>query len=224
MARENSLAGAEPAAGQSPHDPRSHDPVPSDEHPNGQPFSLRSIIRPAMFVPETKTVRELLTDLLANRVHIAIVADEYGGTAGLVTIEDIVEEVFGEIQDEYETTEDEPPSILIDSKAGTAEIDARASIDDANDELEPLGVQLPEDEDYETVGGYVVTRLGRIPVQGETLQEGPALITVMESEPTRVTRVRVEVEGYTPAPEPETQTTPQPQTTPPTDGDQPPSD
>ena len=156
-------------------------------------FSLRAILREAHFVPETKTVRELLAELLRKRVHIAMVADEYGGTAGLVTIEDIVEEVFGEIQDEYEGPDDQPPGVTIDTQKREALIDARAAIDDANDELEALGVSLPESEEYETVGGYVVTALGRIPEVGETLVQGRALITVLEAEPTRVNRLKLQV-------------------------------
>ena len=156
-------------------------------------FDLRSLLREANFVPETKTVRELLAELLAKRVHIAIVADEYGGTAGLVTIEDIVEEVFGEIQDEYEKPDDEPPGVSINVEKREAEIDARADIDDVNDELEAIGVSLPESEEYETVAGYIVTALGRIPVKGDTLTHGGTVITVLEAEATRVNRVRLVV-------------------------------
>ena len=157
-------------------------------------FDLRALLREASFVPETKTVRELLAELLRKRVHIAIVADEYGGTAGLVTIEDIVEEVFGEIQDEYEGPDDQPPQINIDTKKREAQIDARADIDDVNDELETLGVALPESEEYETVGGYIVTALGRIPQKGDTLTHDRALITVLEAEPTRVNRIKLVVQ------------------------------
>jgi magnesium and cobalt exporter, CNNM family len=156
-------------------------------------FDLRALLREASFVPETKTVRELLAELLRKRVHIAIVADEYGGTAGLVTIEDIVEEVFGEIQDEYEGPDDEPPGVSIDTEKREAQIDARADIDDVNDELEALGVALPESEEYETVGGYIVTALGRIPEKGDTLTHNHAVITVLDAEPTRVNRIRLVV-------------------------------
>ena len=126
-----------------------------------------------------------------------MVADEYGGTAGLVTIEDIVEEVFGEIQDEYEKPDDEPPGVSINIEKREAEIDARADIDDVNDELEAIGVSLPESEEYETVGGYIVTALGRIPEKGDTLTHGGAIITVFEAEPTRVNRVKLVVQDTT---------------------------
>jgi len=167
----------------------------ADDRENGSrhPFSLREIVREAVFVPETKTVRELLVELLARRVHIAMVADEYGGTAGLVTIEDIVEEVFGEIQDEYESPDEAQPGVTLNSETREADIDARAYIDDANDELEPLGVALPESEEYDTVGGFVVTALGRIPDEGETLHIGGAVMTVLDAQPTRVIKLRLAV-------------------------------
>lgn len=159
----------------------------------GRTFDLKALLRPAMYVPETKTVRELLSELLAKRVHIAVVADEFGGTAGLVTIEDIVEEVFGDIQDEYEEPEPQSDDVKIDEPQKSAEIDARAYIDDVNPRLQSLGLQLPESEDYDTVGGFVTVTLGRIPTPGETLRREAMLVTVLEAEPTRVTRVRVQV-------------------------------
>jgi CBS domain containing-hemolysin-like protein len=164
---------------------------------SGKPFELRSILRPALFVPETKTIRELLAELIDKKVHVAMVADEYGGTSGMVTLEDIVEEVFGEIQDEYELPEDDVPQIVVSEQ--DAELDARAYIGDANAALAPLGLRLPQGEDYDTVGGLVVTTLGRIPAIGETMsiersEDGtsPGIeIAVLESEPTRVIRVRM---------------------------------
>ena len=160
---------------------------------HGKPFDLRAILRPAIFVPETKTIRELLGELMTRKVHIAMVADEYGGTSGIVTFEDIIEEVFGEIRDEYEIEEDEGEEVVVHADTRTADIDARTRIDVASDALRPLGVELPASEDYDTVGGLVVTTLGRIPAAGETLQVGAARITVTKAGPTRVDRVRVEV-------------------------------
>jgi putative hemolysin len=166
----------------------------------GRTFDLRSLLRPALFVPETKTVRELLRELLAKRVHIAIVADEFGGTAGLVTFEDIVEELVGDIQDEYEHAPEVTTGVVVDRTGRTATIDARTYIDDANDELGVLGIELPESEDYDTVGGYVTVTLGRIPPAGEVIEREGVRLTVLEAEPTRVVRVRLDVLGETLAP------------------------
>ena len=158
---------------------------------NGKPFILSEVIRDPTFVPETKTVRELLAQLLAAQVHIAIILDEYGGNSGLVTMEDIVEEIFGEIQDEYENPDDYPGSVELDTSAKSAVIDARTEIDDANDELEAIGIELPESDDYDTVSGFVNTTLGRIPESGEAIELPAMRIEILEAEPTRVVRVRI---------------------------------
>jgi putative hemolysin len=169
----------------------------------GKGFDLRALLRPAVFVPESKTLRELLGELLAKRVHIAIVADEYGGTSGLVTIEDIVEEVFGEIQDEYERPEEDASTIRIAPGSSFAEFDARIYLADANDALEQLDVELPESEDYDTVGGFITATLGRIPTAGEVLRIDGAQITVIAAEATRVGRIRIESTKNMPEPTPE---------------------
>lgn len=155
------------------------------------PFRLDRILRQAVFVPETKTVRQLMAELLAQKVHIAMVIDEYGGTAGLVTFEDIVEEIFGEIQDEYEESSPPLPEVVLDDSSRSATIDARIHVDDANDMLEPIRLQIPDAEDYDTVGGFVTVRLGRIPAAGETFVADRLVVEVLEAEPTRVIRVRV---------------------------------
>jgi len=156
-------------------------------------FRLRSILREALFVPETKTVRELLAELIGKKLHIAMVADEYGGTSGLVTLEDIVEEVFGEIWDEYEQAEEqEAPSAEVDRDRRVAEADARMEIDALNHALEGIGLEAPEGEEYDTLAGFVLTTLGRIPDAGESFRHDGLLITVLEAEPTRVVRVRIE--------------------------------
>ena len=157
---------------------------------NGKPFVLSELLREPSFVPETKTVRELLTQLLADQVHIAIILDEYGGTSGLVTMEDIVEEIFGEIQDEYEDPE-EAAGVEINQEGTAADIDARTEIDDANDELELLNIELPESDDYDTVAGFINTLLGRIPEQGESFDHESLHYEILEAEPTRVIRLRI---------------------------------
>jgi len=162
----------------------------------GGGFDLRAILRPAMLVPESKTIRALAEEFVEKKVHVAIVADEYGGTAGIVSLEDIVEEVFGEIQDEYEKAEDEPPRIDVSVGESMAEIDARAYIGDVNKALEPLGVDLPESDEYDTLGGYVLSTMGRIPAQNESFEQlapdgSRIIVTVLEATPTRVVLVRV---------------------------------
>ncbi len=166
---------------------------------SGRMFDLRSSLRTALYVPESKTIRDLLEEMLSKRVHIAIVLDEYGGTAGVVTLEDIVEEFFGDVQDEYEKPED-TPGTKTDEVRKFAELDARAYIADANAALEPLGLAIPESEDYGTVGGFITVALGRIPETAErlTLENTGMLVTVLEAEPTRLVRVRIEAAPATP--------------------------
>jgi len=158
-------------------------------------FNLRKMLREVRFVPDTKRLDELLTEFQRDKVHLAIVLDEYGGTAGLVTIEDVLEEIVGEIYDEYEPETDTPPEIRVIPEERAAVIDARAHVDDVNDELEALGCEVPEHEDYETIGGYVVTSLGHIPVAGESFRHNGFIITVLEAEPTRVSQIRLELTG-----------------------------
>jgi CBS domain containing-hemolysin-like protein len=121
-------------------------------------------MRPAHFVPDSKPVDALLAEMQAMRQHVAIVVDEYGGTAGLVTIEDIVEEIVGEITDEYDEHEVQP-EVLPD---GTARVPARFPIDDL-DEL--VGISL-DDEDVDSVGGLMAKRLGRVPIAGSVVEVG----------------------------------------------------
>jgi CBS domain containing-hemolysin-like protein len=122
---------------------------------------VSSLARPPLFVPEQKKVAELLREMQQKRVHMAIVVDEYGGTAGLVTIEDLIEEIVGEIVDEYD--QEEPLVEPVDEN--TIRVDAKMPIDDVN---EMLGVELPHDE-WDTVGGLVFGLTGTVPVPGETV-------------------------------------------------------
>jgi len=160
---------------------------------DAETFDMRSSLREARFVPETKRLDELLAEFQRDKVHLAIVLDEYGGTAGLVTIEDVIEEIVGEIYDEYEPETDTPPEIRVIPSERAAVIDARAYIDDVNDRLEALGAELPEHEDYDTLGGYVTSSLGHIPIAGESFRHNGFLVTVLEAEPTRVSQVRIEI-------------------------------
>lgn len=156
-------------------------------------FELRKVLRPTIFVPESKLISELLVELQTKKVHLAIVIDEYGGTTGLITVEDLIEEIVGEIQDEHEPEHETLPTIVVDQVTRSAEIEARAYIEDANDELETIGIELPEAEDYDTVGGFIITTLGHIPVVDERIQQNGWAITVLEAEPTRVQKIRIEV-------------------------------
>ena len=151
------------------------------------PFDLTAVMRKVMFIPESKAVRELLREFQKQKVHIAVVLDEYGGTAGLVTIEDILEELVGEITDEYETA---PPAELKRIDEHTVEVDARMRIDDLNDQLH---IELPEDGDYETIGGFVFSTFGKIPSVGEHCAHDNVGIQVIGAEPRRVTRLRLEI-------------------------------
>ncbi len=158
-------------------------------------FRLRPILRKPVWAPETKPLMDMLYELRARKVHIAVVLDEYGGTTGLVSFEDILEEIVGEIQDEYEHHEEALPEIRVDAVRRSAEIDARANIDDANESLGEIGVELPESEEYDTVGGWVLATLGHIPAKGESFASDGVRVTVLEAEATRVTRVLVESRG-----------------------------
>ena len=156
------------------------------------PFDLRQVTREPWMVPETKLVGELLGEFKARKVHMAILLDEYGGTAGLISIEDILEVLVGEIQDEYEPTTDEPTITPLDE--WTADVDGRVHMDDLNDQL---GLDLPENEDYDTVGGFVFSKLGHIPETGETFVFENLKLTITDAERTKVNRVRVERQGPT---------------------------
>jgi len=156
-------------------------------NPVGQAsITIRQLMRTPLFVPSTKPLRDLLKELRNQRVHMAIVLDEYGGTSGLVTTEDIIEEIVGEIVDEYER---HPAAELKRIDARVVEVDARMDIPDLNRELD---LSLPEDQDYHTIGGFVTTELGYIPSQGERLETHSLLITVLESEPRRVKKLPIQ--------------------------------
>ena len=156
-------------------------------HSDDAPFSLTSMMRDVYFIPESKLVRDLLREFQARKLHLAVVLDEYGGTAGLVTIEDILEELVGEILDEYETA---TPAELVKIDEHTVEVDARMHIDNLNDELH---LELPEDEDYETIGGFVFSAMGRIPKVGEGCVHKNVGIHVIAAEPRRILRLRLNI-------------------------------
>jgi len=151
----------------------------------GEPFDLAATMRKPFFVPETKAISDLLEEFRMQKVHMAIVLDEYGGTAGLVTIEDLIEEIVGEISDEFEAPE---PEVFQRIDESTVEVDARMYIDDLNDEMP---IDLPEEEDYDTVGGFVFSTLGYIPAAGEEFAYERATFTILQAEQRRINRIRI---------------------------------
>jgi magnesium and cobalt transporter len=126
-------------------------------------FNVREMLRPAVFVPEAKRLNVLLKEFRANRNHIAIVVDEYGGVSGLITIEDVIEQIVGDIEDEYDFDETED-NILLD-RSGRYRVKAVTEVGDFNNYF---GTNF-SDEDFDTVGGLVVARFGRLPKRGESI-------------------------------------------------------
>jgi len=157
------------------------------------PKQLRDVARTAFFVPESKRLDDLLTDMRKQRVHMAIVVDEYGGTAGLVTIEDLLEEIVGEIEDEYDRVEQNVVRISDDE----ALLDGRVSIDELNELFETK----VDNADYDTVGGCVFHHLGRVPAVGDAVETGGVKLTVLSVDGHRIKRLRVT--RLEPAPEDE---------------------
>jgi putative hemolysin len=147
--------------------------------------TVRPFLRPAQFVPETKKVDELLREMQKDKVHIAIVVDEYGGTAGLVTIEDLVEEIVGEIRDEYDVERE----LVLPVSENEAVMDARVPFSEVQ---ETFGIDSPEGVDeFDTLGGFVTHELGRLPKVGETVKSNGVKFVVESVDGRRVGRVRV---------------------------------
>jgi putative hemolysin len=148
-------------------------------------FDLAAVMRPIHYTPQAKKVDELLHQMQSEKVHMMIVMDEYGGTAGLVTLEDLLEEIVGEIRDEYDLAEEEPIAVVNDREAV---VDASYSMAELNDRLD-LG--LEESEDYDSVGGYVYATLGHVPEAGATFDSGPVHWTVEKVSGRRIVKVRL---------------------------------
>jgi CBS domain containing-hemolysin-like protein len=150
------------------------------------PPPLRSLLRTPVFVPESMSVDDLLHELQRRKVHIAIVLDEYGGTAGLVTIEDLLEEIVGEIQDEYD--EEEP--MIVRLSDDEARVDGRAAVDDLAALFE-TPVPLEDDDEYDTVGGLIYHRIGGVPKPGDQVSLDGLTLTVESTDGRRVSKVLV---------------------------------
>jgi magnesium and cobalt transporter len=152
-------------------------------------FDINSVLREILYVPPSMKVLDLLVEMRAKRMHMALVVDEYGGTDGLVTMEDLMEEIVGEIEDEHDEIEEEEIKVISD---GILEVNARVSVEDLE---RRLGVKLTvniEDEDFDTVGGLIFFMLGHIPVIGETISHPSGYdFEILEAEPRRIKKLLV---------------------------------
>ncbi len=151
-----------------------------------EPPSLRTLLRTPVFVPESMSVDDLLHELQRRKVHLAIVLDEYGGTAGLVTIEDLLEEIVGEIQDEYDVEE----PMIVKLSDDEARVDGRADVDDLS-KLFDMPIALEDDDEYDTVGGLIYHRIGGVPKPGDQISVDGLTLTVETTDGRRVGKVLV---------------------------------
>jgi len=149
--------------------------------------AVADVMRKPYFIPETKSISLLLKEMRSRQLHIAIVLDEYGGTSGLVTIEDLLEEIVGEIEDEYDEANGLPPIRRLSPDA--LEVDGKYHIDDLS---KVLGIELSEEGDFDTVGGFVSSEMGRIPRVGEQLETDGIRLVVIDADDRKVKRLRVE--------------------------------
>lgn len=161
----------------------------ADEAGAGQK-SLREFMREPFFVPQTKRLVSLLREFKQKHAQIAIVLDEYGGVIGLVTIEDVLEEIVGEIEDEFDHEDHESRVRIVEPD--TVDVDGRVHIDELND---VLGTELPEDEDFDTVAGFVMARFASVPKKGQEASFDGVLVRVLDSDSQRVRRVLLKREG-----------------------------
>lgn len=150
-------------------------------------LSIRDIMRPPFFIPETKCLEELLQEFKRKRVHLAVVIDEYGGTSGLVTIEDLLEEIVGDIQDEYDSEE----ALYERNPDGSITADARMPVE----ELEDLFDLSVERDKFDTLGGLIIQLEGRIPASGEVLTGNGLVMTILDADERRIKRVSVSRSG-----------------------------
>jgi CBS domain containing-hemolysin-like protein len=154
------------------------------QQPSETAAPVRSLVRPARFVPETVAVADLFADMRASHNQMAIVIDEYGGTAGVVTLEEVVEEIVGRLSDELVAAEE----AVVQVDEGILEVDAQLRIDEVNEQLD---LDLPEGEHYETVAGLVLSQLQRIPVVGDVLHQGSLELRVTRMKGPKIERVQI---------------------------------
>ncbi|MFH1684047.1 MAG: hemolysin family protein, partial [Candidatus Margulisiibacteriota bacterium] len=153
--------------------------------------NIKNILRPAVFIPEAKKVDELLHEMQTARTHLAIIVDEFGVSSGLVTLEDLIEEIVGEIHDEFEREE----KMIDNVDKNTFIVDGRMTLKDLNDELR---LNLPEEEkEYDTIGGFVFSQLGRAPSVGQVVRFEDLLISIERVLKRRITRVKITIKPKT---------------------------
>ncbi len=153
------------------------------QHPETEDLDLRSLMKPAYFIPESKPIEELLRELQRARAQMAIVVDEFGGVSGLVTVEDLLEEVFGEIRDEHEG-----PADMVEQQPGIFLVAGHVHVEDLEQRMDLSWAR----DGFDTVAGLVMSRLGRVPHEGDRVQAEGALLTVMRMEGPRILQVKVE--------------------------------
>lgn len=154
------------------------------QHPQAPGLDLRRLLKKPFFVPESKPVQELLREMQRARIHLAVVVDEFGGMSGVVTVEDLLEEVFGEIRDEHE-----PPAEIVETAPGVFEVSGQVHVEDFS---KRFGVE-PDRDGFDTVAGLVMARLGRVPVAGDEVDLGRLRLKVLQMDGARVLQVRVRV-------------------------------
>ena len=147
-------------------------------------FRLRNVMRTIIVVPETKSLADLIDVFRENNTHMAIVVDEHGSTVGAVTLEDVLEQVFGEIEDEHDISRPKP-----DAAASAVEVEGTVNLLDLANQY---GVVLPTDSGFETLAGFLLSKLGNLPAEGTTVEDNGRRYTVIQMERNRIARVRVE--------------------------------
>ena len=155
-----------------------------EAYKQGENIVLKDLIRTPYFVPETNKAKDLFAQFKKKKNHMAIVVDEYGGTAGLVTIEDVIEEILGEIEDEYDREDDQFQPL----GNGITLIDGRTNIDTVNEELD---IQIPQGDDYDSIAGFIVNILGRVPKTSEIVNYKNLKIVIAEADPRHISKIKI---------------------------------
>lgn len=155
---------------------------------SAEQLTIKDLMFTPFYIPETTGIDSLLETMQKEHVHMAIVIDEYGGVAGLVTMEDVLEEIVGDIVDEFDEEEEQ---MIFELGENLVEVDARVHIDDLNEQYD---YGLPEGKDFDTIGGFVITQFGKVPLPGETMTWQQLRIEVVESDERRISKLRIELD------------------------------